>query len=108
MFKSPSKWLIYGDANQLLGLHFGLDSQVFVMNPESERTIAIYKYSSTQTDFVQDYVENYADFSIVKRTNLMGNVVTTSYVITNEDSLKHLVDYRFKNRTRFQLIMWYF
>ncbi|XP_063921270.1 glutamate receptor-like [Zophobas morio] len=94
MFKSPAKWLIYGDANQLLGLHFGLDSQVFVMNPESERTIAIYKYSSTQTDFVQDYVENYADFSIVKRTNLMGNVVTTSYVITNEDSLKHLVDYR--------------
>ena len=94
MFKFPLKWLIHGDTIHLSEFYFGVDSQVFVVEPQdSDRVALVYKYSS-KDKFVKRYLDNYGQFSFAERTNLMGYSFTVSCVITNPDSLNHLGDYR--------------
>ncbi|XP_044263055.1 ionotropic receptor 75a-like [Tribolium madens] len=94
LFKSPFKWLLFGNPENLPNLYFGTDSHIFVTEPKSQLNDikTIYKNSPTVPQFVQHSFNQF--YTSTKRRNLMGTTIKISYVITNLDSLNHLWDYR--------------
>lgn len=110
MFKSPYKWLVLNNSKNLsTNLNILTDSSFYTatkLRNGSFQIKTVYKLHESIKDFHEETnglwisTQGFKYFSPVKikyRRNFNHFMLNISYVITNNDSLKHLNDYRDKH-----------
>ncbi|KAJ8910867.1 hypothetical protein NQ315_010814 [Exocentrus adspersus] len=120
LFNQPFRWLIWGTSNNSIfdNVYLGVDSKVYVIrkNDLHYEIISVYKYAENYTAFVENHVaiwttsQGFLHFNEVStpknRTDLMGTALRIAYVVTNNDTLNHLWDYRYREIDSMSKVNW--
>ncbi|RZC40452.1 glutamate receptor 3-like, partial [Asbolus verrucosus] len=107
LFKAPFKWLIFNNFDNIISptTKILVDSDFTVATKDSNdiyRMKLIYKYGEKDTEFAHNDLGTFSNTFIyynpfsttVNRSNLMGQTLTVSYVITNPAYPIDFVNYR--------------